>query len=369
MSTFLNEDHQVPPAPSGGSPSSTRTSTSVASSSPNTTTPTTSSSIVVVVDYWENQKYRAFQGGWIATGSSHASYSNLHGKGSVEVQKLTSNEKYCLPYGWEWIQTEWKPDLTSQIFGHCDNDGWSYASTWEQLIKDTQEKQLKGDMTSSSNYRRRRWTRTRRCIDPEIIKGERLKRDYMTSCTSKLHKLADFRYKTLELIQDYDSKWRNKTVDLILSTADSIFLEVLQSMEYIIEKLTAFTTFLKDNGAVEMAYALKLREFANRWIDAGNGSSGNAPKSASKNQAKSFVQELKDAIALYQQTVDYSDKESDTSSGAQSPVRGGEGQQQGGGSGKDTGFFHLVSSNNLSVVEHKIKFATLLLEHLPKGKE
>ena len=118
--------------------------------------------VIFTVDAWENQRYKPMQGGWqppfVSGVPNMSDITGTHTIGCEGGVPLCS-----LPAGWEWL-CEWTVDATSKLYGGCDGDGWSYASSFETLFEQCSKQILSGEMGRLSLVRRRRWVRRRRCV-------------------------------------------------------------------------------------------------------------------------------------------------------------------------------------------------------------
>ena len=121
----------------------------------------------VEVYYWENQRFKPFQGGWQKPYSNDYAYSN--DDGTIHIPHERDEPPIaCLPLGWQWISS-WEVDLTGS-YGQVDKEGWGYAVSFENLIDNTKNKCLSGEVGRLSIVRRRRWIRYRECVTAESKK-------------------------------------------------------------------------------------------------------------------------------------------------------------------------------------------------------
>ena len=83
----------------------------------------------------------------ISAGLRHVEYTTDEGDGEV-VPEVKLKE------GWSFLG-EWEVDK-SGLFGQVDEDGWSYATSFETIFEQTAKRTLLGEMQRISLVRRRR---------------------------------------------------------------------------------------------------------------------------------------------------------------------------------------------------------------------
>jgi hypothetical protein len=126
-----------------------------------------STKTIVEVDFWENQTYKPLNSTWSASYYGVNQYSDITGKINFKFEKVRAGAVY-LPVGWEWSDREWVVDK-SGTYGQTDEDGWSYAQTFEGLVEQSRLHALKSDRNNAI-MRRRRWIRNRRVVIPDVVK-------------------------------------------------------------------------------------------------------------------------------------------------------------------------------------------------------
>lgn len=311
----------------------------------------------VVVDFWETQRYRPLQGGWSAPYVGAYHYSNVSGKIAVNMNQV-QDDKVPLPFGWKWSDKPWRPDTSSHLYGEVDEEGWSYSNSLDTIIKQCCDRQLRGERSSLSMVRRRRWIRSSHCVDATALQIESYRNDWAQNICKKIREVTEFNSRVQEHLEDYHSKWI-RSVETVVGATDQMLLEILSILDYLMTKLQAMESFLVEHGALEMMYAHKLKDFSNKWMNAGQANAKNvggspsfAAFSGNLQQTKAFQEKLKTSLAV-------ADAEKDEPKPPSEELVSRPAES--------SGFFHVVSSTNLSIVDKKIKYATLLSEMLPIG--
>jgi hypothetical protein len=313
-------------------------------------------SSTIVVDFWENEKHRALQG-WTSISSLGAShfhhYSDLHGLLKVDHHH-TMDASFLAGEGWEWTEN-WHVDRTSCMFGDVDQQGWAYASSFEQLVKDTVDRALHAIPSSNDGFRRRRWVRIKKCVSDEALVTERERRQWMMQFCRSLNELAKFNYRTLENLQDFNFKW-STSIDSVKKAADFILLRVLESLQYLLDKLTSTNVFLKEAASIEAQYAHRLRELSLKWMNSDNGTKSGKRLSLADRftlHGRVFSDELREGI----HDDDDDDDDDDGKLGGINVPNTHE----------HNGFFETLSNSNFAIAEEKTQFADVLGTFLPEG--
>lgn len=231
----------------------------------------------VEVDFWENQRYKPLQGGWgVPYMGGIAPFSNLNGSVPVDFENL---DKFaCLPPGWTWIHDSWHVDLPNQpsqatVFsttrGEVDESGWSYGTSFESLMKQTQDRILQAERSTLNTARRRRWVRTRRCIDPQARKIESYRRQWIFKLTQLMDTTCTTHSKLGKQLQEYHSKFRRSS-ESVIKAGETVVTDSLARLSLLQSKLKSLKLFLRELAAMEETYANRLCEFADRWKSAGS---------------------------------------------------------------------------------------------------
>jgi hypothetical protein len=271
----------------------------------------------VVVDYWENQRYKPLQGGWtkpFTTGNP--AFSDVSYKNSCHPDQI-ANVNWNAGNGWEWIQPSFEIDRSGE-FGKVDEDGWSYAISFEKLLEQTKSKTLNNERSALYLARRRRWVRTRVCKSQSLRTRIQTRMDYVGSLQTKMDEVIETNEKAFSRIRDY-SEQRQNAIEKILQVTDASFAEIHTMLNTLNEKLTSMNAFLRERGEIECKYSSKMAALGHKWLNA--GSSG---------------------------------------------MRRGD-QAAEAAASNSGGFFHVVSSAHLSIAERLIQFSSLLTNALPNG--
>ena len=121
----------------------------------------------VVEEIFECQRHQPFRG-WGSKWPGHFLPTDLMNKWNVRTAK--SNGIYTsqkledvvpdLPEGWEWVEEEWRVDLSGTASGTTDANGWSYALDFSRNVV-FPFPPGSGKAKLSDFVRTRRWLRTR----------------------------------------------------------------------------------------------------------------------------------------------------------------------------------------------------------------
>jgi hypothetical protein len=168
-------------------------------------------SSTVCLEMWENQRYKPMGGGWGRPFDEKTAYSDINGE-SINVVSLRD---VILKPGWEW-SSDWVWDM-SGFYGETDEEGWSYATTFEDLFATSRAKCLSGQKKPmTSLVRRRRLLRQKQCVagsPSAVLFTNQLKWQDMQS--EKLHELLGVYSKDVEAIMVYDGKRSKSYVHVI----------------------------------------------------------------------------------------------------------------------------------------------------------
>ena len=221
----------------------------------------------VEVFFWENQRYKPLQGGWQSpwTGEATARFSNDEGTVHIPFEK-DELPVAVLPPGWQWI-IQWQVDK-SHSYGSLDNDGWSYANTFENLIECTKNRCLSSEIGRLSVVRRRRWIRYRECVTTESKKEFTERIQWIQLLSQRVNKINLEKTDELISINNFERE-RKVAYDKLLSTAERCLQESVSTLEGVVEKLNLMKQFLIERGKLELDYATKLKTLASKWVHAG----------------------------------------------------------------------------------------------------
>ena len=179
-----------------------------------------------------------------------------------------------LPKGWQWSDA-WTIDL-SGAYGGCDDEGWSYASSFEFLFESCIKKTMVGEMGRLSLVRRRRWTRTRGCITADAKADHQAKLVWIHSLLQRLKSVMSGKETDSAIIFQYESK-RKTAFESVLGLADQGLAETCQMLEGVCGKLAQMKSFLIERGTIEREYSKRLESLASRWLYAGQPANYSPP--------------------------------------------------------------------------------------------
>ena len=250
-------------------------------------------------------------------------YSN--DDGTIQIPVNDGIFPQFLPLGWQWI-SKWEIDL-SDTYGNVDKEqGWGYAASFENLIECTKTKTLSGEVGRLSIVRRRRWIRYRECVTAESKKEFNERISWISLLSNRVSKINSDKTEELISINNFE-KERKVAYDKLLSTAERCLQESVSTLEGVVEKLNLMKQFLIERGKLELDYANKLKQLANKWVHAGIPKN-NIPKINNNNNNNN--------------NNDDDDKSS------------------------NPGFFYVISASNNAVASRLQDFATLLSVSLPQ---
>lgn len=110
--------------------------------------------VPVVETVYEYSKYNFLKRRW--TGSSGNTGEPPHYSDILMSKDLDIN-KYVLPEGWVWLESNWRPDLSGKIGEEIDTEGWEYGSSFSAFHHNS-HRRVK---IASDTVRRRKLVRTR----------------------------------------------------------------------------------------------------------------------------------------------------------------------------------------------------------------
>ena len=208
-------------------------------------------------------------------------YSDINGEISVPYDKGTTSPVITLPLGWQWCNENWKVD-SSNTFGLTDNDGWSYGTTFENLVDSSLKRKLEGEMGRLSIVRRRRWVRKMSSITADAKKDFETRLNWAKEIRKKLEKVISRKASDYSLVSEYEFK-RRATFDRILFAAESQLSDTSQMLEGITDKLNLMKQFLIERGAIERDYSKRIGALASKWMYAGQEAGTNNTVVVKKN--------------------------------------------------------------------------------------
>lgn len=125
---------------------------------------------IVVEEVYENERFQPFRGwghqwpGHFLPSDRVGHWSDRQGKPGGTASMEFRMVEPRLPRGWKWLEEGWEIDLEGYDQEAVDAEGWTYALDF-YLLK-YPPNQGNGKCSIKHFVRRRRYTRTRVCIDP-----------------------------------------------------------------------------------------------------------------------------------------------------------------------------------------------------------
>lgn len=220
----------------------------------------------IQVELWENQRYKPLQGGWgpAFSSSSIPNFSDLMAKVSIHPFNPMEDDGIPLPQGWEWIDDAWQPVISSSYYGEIDEDGWSYASSFDRLIHLSSSRNLQCERSHVNIYRRRRWYRRRQCNDPQLNAFYQERKLWIQSYCVKMMEEANRHTISSQMTLDYHSRW-GKALSPLIQSIDNMKTNLLQNFDYLQKNLFSLQSFLMELGLIEQQYASKLQDLSFKW--------------------------------------------------------------------------------------------------------
>ena len=110
-------------------------------------------------EIFENQRFSRALSEWGGDYPSHLSATDRKPYTNRVGHPTAAPDACACPAGWEWVE-EWHIDVAPG----CDEDGWGYGLSFEQLDRSflVGEDDFGGAVSGSIEVRQRRWVRTRR---------------------------------------------------------------------------------------------------------------------------------------------------------------------------------------------------------------
>jgi hypothetical protein len=328
----------------------------------------------VEVDFWENQRYKPLNG-WNPPYSMDGipAYSDISGEIFFNHDLVDNNEVY-IPFGWEW-STAWYIDVSGK-YGKCDAEGWSYASSFETLVENSLNKSLNNERSSLLLARRRRLVRMRVCTDAVIIDNLSNKIDWVYTVRSKMDEIKEYNAKVVLALIEYKNS-RKISYEKLLSSADSNFIEVKNTLRVLADKLNLMKVFLNESGALEQIYAKKIQDLSKKWINAGeqqqkDQENENKLKQITSNEAEDDVEGDENSDNNDDNNSENNSENNDDSNSENSDDDDDnnkikkKSRSRSSGANK-SGFFYVVCNAKKNIATRIDKFSTLLLQILPAG--
>jgi len=275
-------------------------------------------------------------------------HSDITGEIPFNFDNIKNNYVY-LPIGWEWSSIDWKIDKSGR-YGYCDNDGWSYSTSFETLIELSKLRQLSNDKSSLSVARRRRWFRTRICIATHLVNKLSVLVDWVCTVRSRIEDVINYNERMIIMLSAFRNK-RKVYFDSILQKSEKSLKDTIAHLITIFQKLEGMKLYLKERGEIESSYSKKLELLSSKWIDAGNKDMSTKqeepPTFASSSRFKPPIL-TEDELREEGTAVDVK--------------HDGKNEQN------KSGFFYVVSKCSEVIAKRTSDFSTLLTEGLPRGK-
>jgi len=230
------------------------------------------------VELWENQRYKPMNRGWGKPFGDNAAYTDIDGV-NINVLEL---KDVILKDGWMW-NSNWMWDNSGE-YGQTDENGWSYATTFDDLFATSKARGLSGEKKPmTSLVRRRRLLRQRQCI-PESpassLFANRLKWNDMQ--TDQLNALLSIYTKDVQSLQIYEGKRNKSYIYVIEKILDRRHEGAVRYCSEYVLKIRKLKAFLKEKGTIENNYAKSLGDLSRRWLNGGKADSYSSPVKSSQ---------------------------------------------------------------------------------------
>lgn len=220
----------------------------------------------VCVEMWENQRYKPMGGGWSKPFDEHAAYTDINGN-SINVCSLRD---VILKPGWVWSTPDWLWDK-SDTFGETDEDGWSYATTFDDLFASSRAKLLSGVKKPMTSLVRRRRLLRQRHYKPgtpaALLFSNQLKWNSMQS--SQLAEVLEIYKRDVQNVEIYEGKRRKSYLFVVEKILDRRHEGAVNYCNQYIKKIQNLKLFLEEKGMIEKNYAHSLGDLSRRWLDGG----------------------------------------------------------------------------------------------------
>ena len=225
----------------------------------------------VTIDSWQNQRYKPLQGGWCRpfTEVGVPYFSDLSGAREIAFTTRESGDvlpEVKLKEGWSFFD-EWEVDK-SGAFGEVDEDGWSYATSFETLFEQTSKRTLLGEMGRMSLVRRRRWVRVKTCVDMTAKAGFKELVGFNDHLRLRLGMLSEKKADEYSAYQEHFHA-RSEQVQVTLRYASEAAGENINILTHVVRKLKFVKEFLVERGSIEAAHAQALHALSEKWKDHG----------------------------------------------------------------------------------------------------
>ena len=226
----------------------------------------------VVVDAWQNERFKPLQGGWkqpfVDIGVPY--FSDVSGSRKIDFETDKDDGEVIplvsLKHGWDFVD-EWEVDM-SGAFGEVDSEGWSYATSFENLFDQSKKRSSKGEMQRLSLVRRRRWVRVKQCSNNSTKVDFKEQKSWNDQLSFRLGEILDEKEEEYNLYVDHNSN-RQDQADVTIRYSKEGMDEAVAVLSQIVRKLKFIKEFLMERGEIEAQHAARLESFADKWADKG----------------------------------------------------------------------------------------------------
>lgn len=112
------------------------------------------------------------------------------------------------PQGWEWLSNSWNTDspLSPTKYGIPDAEGWLYGISFDRLNEAIRSGTASGAASKTNLVRKRRWTRSIRCVSEELLRQIRSKCERMARMRSRIEKSLQEKETVIAALRLYEAK-------------------------------------------------------------------------------------------------------------------------------------------------------------------
>lgn len=220
--------------------------------------------MVVTDEVWENGRWGIATGWRSAQGMTKSPFTDLR-----ETRTYHNFPKEPdAPDGWKWL-SEWVIDR-SRSFGEVDEEGWAYGTSFESLLAAIENKCTGGSSAGiKALVRRRRYVRTRGCINLKLYTTLQTRIEYLESTRTLIERAVTLQRENVVKIREFDSE-RHKVYEVAFQDAIEDAELIGKNTKDYIEKLMKTKAYLIERSTLEREYAAKLKNMSNKWMNAGN---------------------------------------------------------------------------------------------------
>ena len=202
-----------------------------------------------VCEIHQTQRY------WPLTGWSAGEYETSDGR-----LFYAPPDAELLPEGWQWMN-DWSVDVKS-CPRQCDKEGWSYAASLDKLVEAMERGLAKGEKSTLSIVRRRRFTRSRIAISYSTQESIYTHMEMLGSMSGALRLAITERQREFAAFKNHEKVRSLHCRSGYYRINNQIYAFMAILKDYC-DRLIKLSVFLSEIGEIETDYAARMKNVAN----------------------------------------------------------------------------------------------------------